>query len=51
MKNKLMKLKIFYLLIENNKLLAEKRPYNYYKDDKTETGKIVIEDDILKFKQ
>ena len=44
----------YNLIMENNELLAEKRPYYYYeddKDDKTETGKLVIEDDILKFKQ
>lgn len=41
----------YNLIMENNELLAEKRPYHYYEDDKTETGKLVIEDDMLKFKK
>ncbi len=41
----------YNLIMKDNELLAEKRPYGYYGDDNVETGKIVIEDDVLKFVQ
>lgn len=41
----------YNLIMKDDELLAEKRPYNYYGDDNVETGKLVIEDDILKFIQ
>lgn len=40
----------YNLIVKDNELLAEKRPY-YYEDDTVETGNIVIEDDVLKFVQ
>lgn len=41
----------YNLIMENNELLVEKRPYFYYGDDTVETGKLIIEDDVLKFVQ
>lgn len=41
----------YNLIMENNELLVKKFPYSYYEDDKTEIGKLIIEDDILKFEQ
>lgn len=41
----------YNLIMKDDELLAEKRPYFYYEDDRTETGKLIIEDDILKFIQ
>ncbi len=41
----------YNLIMKDNELLIEKRPYGYYGDDNVETGRLIIEDDILKFKQ
>lgn len=41
----------YNLIMKDDELLAEKRPYHNYEDDKVETGKLIIEDDILKFIQ
>lgn len=41
----------YNLIMKDNELLVEKRPYGYYGDDNVETGRLIIEDDILKFKQ
>lgn len=41
----------YNLIMKDNELLVEKRPYGYYGDDSTETGKLIIEDDMLKFRQ
>lgn len=41
----------YNLIMKDNELLAEKRPYSYYGDDTVETGKIIIEDGLLKFIQ
>ncbi|MDE6519708.1 MAG: hypothetical protein K2K91_04505 [Ruminococcus sp.] len=41
----------YNLIMKDDKLLVEKRPYGYYEDDRVETGNLIIEDDILKFIQ
>lgn len=41
----------YNLIMKDDELSAEKRPYGYYGDDTVETGNIVIEDDVLKFVQ
>ncbi len=41
----------YNLIMENDELLVEKRPYICNEDYSAETGKLIMEDDMLKFKQ